>query len=357
MPQEKKAKNMLSHPHICGIGGIGTSGVALLLRDLGIPVTGSDLRPSELTQMLNLRDVYITYQPNPGLATSASCVIVPAVFPQNHPEVEAARAHSIPVIGRTEALAWICQHYVENLTLVLGTQERASVARAIAESEHCGYCTGMASRDGAPHAKFASNLVLDLDERSFYHHPELYKAFTNSRVLISDWAEKSFGYYPDDFSRDIFCANIRPYVRSVECLSSPHPWSSHAPQGIGWFECIAKGRYHEIRMHPVNVASALQKLRHLAHHAPVFAVMRPFISTIRHYDTAIWSQVLSLADRICIISPPYEGCTHQECVEFVQKLCDSGCPVCVCTHSDAREAAGSESFSLWIGAPDIISVL
>ena len=40
------------HAYIAGIGGIGTSGLALLLRDLDFPVWGSDLRESALTKLL-----------------------------------------------------------------------------------------------------------------------------------------------------------------------------------------------------------------------------------------------------------------------------------------------------------------
>lgn len=348
---------MLSHPHICGIGGIGTSGVALLLCDLQIPVTGSDLRPSELTQLLESRGVSISYHPVPERILNASCVIVPAFFPKNHPELHAAQTAGIPVIDRSEALAWICRQHAEHVTLVFGTQQRAQTARAIAESRHCGYCTGMATRDGKPHAKFDKTLIIDLDERGFYHHPKLYQSFSGAHAVISDWEKEDFGYYPSDFSLNLFCSQLTPHTASLEILPPQHRWTLHCPQGIGWFESIGPGHYHEIRMHPVNVASSLKKLHQLACDAPLLAVMRPFVSTLYSYHAEIWAKVLSRSHQILIISPPYEGCTHQDCVEFVQKLCDSACPARLCTLQEAQENARSMPFCLWIGAPDIVSGL
>ena len=344
---------MLSRPHICGIGGIGTSGVALLLCDLGIPVTGSDLRASELTQMLVQRGAEISYVTDLERVKRASCVIVPTVFPKNHPELEMARAQGIPVIERTEALAWICRQYVKDLTIVFGTQERAQVARGLAVDKGWGYCTGMATRDGLPHARFESSMVIDLDERTFHAFEHLYAAFPGARVVISDWVEDDYGYYPAGFSKDVFLKNLTPHVASVES-SVP---SASVVQGIGWFEPVKVGHYHEIRMHPVNVASSLKKLRQISGEASVGVVLRPFVSTLLGYESSIWSKVLGMADRLWVISPPYEGCSTQDCVEFVHKLCDSGCSASLCSLEEAWEIAGVCPFGLWVGAPDIVSGL
>ena len=194
------ASDLFYRPHICGIGGIGTSGVALLLADLGLCVTGSDLRPSELTQLLVDCGIAVTFDEETDRLRDATCLICPASFPSHHPFLQFAHQHHIPVLDRSHALALICRRYVSHAILCLGTLSRSAGARQIAQAiRGAGWCAGAAWRDGSLHAVFGDPLVVDLDERDFFWDPTLFEEFDNADVVITDWQQPDFGYYPKGF--------------------------------------------------------------------------------------------------------------------------------------------------------------
>ncbi|MCT8972578.1 UDP-N-acetylmuramate--L-alanine ligase [Microbaculum marinisediminis] len=91
--------------HFVGIGGIGMSGIAELLADLGYTVQGSDQAESANVERLRARGVTVTVgHAAENVGTAAVVVISTAVKPDN-PELVAARSRHIPVIRRAEMLA------------------------------------------------------------------------------------------------------------------------------------------------------------------------------------------------------------------------------------------------------------
>ncbi len=91
--------------HFVGIGGIGMSGIAEILLNLGYPVSGSDLKLSPVTERLARLGARI-YEGHAAehLGNSRAVVVSSAVRPDN-PEVLEARRRQIPVIPRGEMLA------------------------------------------------------------------------------------------------------------------------------------------------------------------------------------------------------------------------------------------------------------
>ncbi|HPQ71329.1 MAG TPA: UDP-N-acetylmuramate--L-alanine ligase [bacterium] len=93
------------HIHFIGIGGIGMSGIAEVLLNLGFKVSGSDLRHNEIT--LNLARLGATvYEGHRAEQVEGADVVVTsaAIRPEN-PEISSAKALQIPVIHRAEMLA------------------------------------------------------------------------------------------------------------------------------------------------------------------------------------------------------------------------------------------------------------
>ena len=91
--------------HFVGIGGIGMSGIAELLVNLGYTVSGSDSRRSETTDRmidLGLRVAIGHAAENIG---DADVVVTSSAVAQDNPEVLAARANKVPVVPRAEMLA------------------------------------------------------------------------------------------------------------------------------------------------------------------------------------------------------------------------------------------------------------
>src|SRR6478735_9156663 len=91
--------------HFAGIGGIGMSGLAEVLLELGYRVSGSDLKLSPVTERLaRLGAVIHQGHAAENLAEAKALVVSTAVRPDN-PEVVEARRRGIPVIPRGELLA------------------------------------------------------------------------------------------------------------------------------------------------------------------------------------------------------------------------------------------------------------
>lgn len=91
--------------HFVGIGGIGMSGIAEVLLNLGFTVTGSDLRKTDTTDRLSaLGATIFEGHREENLNTSDVVVVSSAVRPDN-PEVRRAKELFIPVIQRAEMLA------------------------------------------------------------------------------------------------------------------------------------------------------------------------------------------------------------------------------------------------------------
>lgn len=93
------------HIHFVGIGGIGMSGIAELLLNLGYKVSGSDLRESDITRHLTAVGAKVYIGHRAAWIAGAEVVVISSAIRDDNPEVAAARQEKIPVIPRAEMLA------------------------------------------------------------------------------------------------------------------------------------------------------------------------------------------------------------------------------------------------------------
>ncbi|MGA3187727.1 MAG: UDP-N-acetylmuramate--L-alanine ligase [Bryobacteraceae bacterium] len=93
------------HVHFVGIGGIGMSGLAEVLLELGYRVSGSDLKFSPITERLSARGATIMQGHKAENVEGAKAVVVSSAVQSENPEVLEARRLAIPVIPRGELLA------------------------------------------------------------------------------------------------------------------------------------------------------------------------------------------------------------------------------------------------------------
>ncbi|MEE4315027.1 MAG: UDP-N-acetylmuramate--L-alanine ligase [Desulfofustis sp.] len=91
--------------HFVGIGGIGMSGIAELLANLGYRVSGSDLSRSRITDRLAELGCTVRIGHNREWSAGADVVVTSSAIAAGNPEVVAAREAGIPVIMRAEMLA------------------------------------------------------------------------------------------------------------------------------------------------------------------------------------------------------------------------------------------------------------
>lgn len=98
-------KKKTKHIHFVGIGGIGMSGIAEVLLNLGYRVSGSDLRESKITRRLETMGGVIYLGHESERIAGADVVVTSTAIKDNNPEVLAAHEQHIPVIPRAEMLA------------------------------------------------------------------------------------------------------------------------------------------------------------------------------------------------------------------------------------------------------------
>jgi UDP-N-acetylmuramate--alanine ligase len=92
--------------HFVGIGGIGMSGIAELLANLGFDVSGSDMRRSETTDRLTTKFGVKVYEGHQRAHVGdAEVVVFSSAVGASNPEIVEASRRSIPVIPRAEMLA------------------------------------------------------------------------------------------------------------------------------------------------------------------------------------------------------------------------------------------------------------
>src|SRR6188508_2232561 len=98
-------RGRVRHVHFIGVGGIGMSGLAEILRTLEFDVSGSDLREGENTKSLQRLGVRIDVGHRAENVVGADVVVYSSAIPVQNPEVVEARERGIPVISRAEMLA------------------------------------------------------------------------------------------------------------------------------------------------------------------------------------------------------------------------------------------------------------
>ncbi len=91
--------------HFVGIGGIGMSGIARLLRLEGFAVSGSDERASEITRRLAAEGCRVTIGHSAAAVRGASVAVISSAVKEDNPEVREARRLGVPVAQRAQMLA------------------------------------------------------------------------------------------------------------------------------------------------------------------------------------------------------------------------------------------------------------
>ncbi len=91
--------------HFIGIGGIGMSGIAEVMHNLGYRVQGSDIADSYVVEGLRKRGIKVAIGHAPENVDGVAVVVTSTAVQRGNPEVEAALAQRIPLVRRAEMLA------------------------------------------------------------------------------------------------------------------------------------------------------------------------------------------------------------------------------------------------------------
>src|SRR5580700_108467 len=116
--------------HFVGIGGIGMSGIAEVLLNLGHQVQGSDLSDNANVKRLREQGATVFVGHDKANLGAAAVVVISSAVKRDNPEVVAARARRIPVVRRAEMLAELMR--LKQCVAVAGTHGKTTTTSLVA---------------------------------------------------------------------------------------------------------------------------------------------------------------------------------------------------------------------------------
>ena len=114
--------------HFVGIGGIGMSGIAEVLINLGYSVQGSDASDSANVKRLRDKGAKISVGHSAAALGDAEVVVVSTAIKRDNPELTAARAKRLPVVRRAEMLAELMR--LKRCVAIAGTHGKTTTTCA-----------------------------------------------------------------------------------------------------------------------------------------------------------------------------------------------------------------------------------
>ncbi|HEY6028038.1 MAG TPA: UDP-N-acetylmuramate--L-alanine ligase [Pseudolabrys sp.] len=116
--------------HFVGIGGIGMSGIAEVLCNLGYTVTGSDVADSANVKRLRDKGIKVAIGHKAENIDGADVVVVSSAIKRDNPELVAARAKRLPVVRRAEMLAELMR--LKSCVAIAGTHGKTTTTSMVA---------------------------------------------------------------------------------------------------------------------------------------------------------------------------------------------------------------------------------
>src|SRR3954463_8046495 len=211
--------------HFVGIGGIGMSGIAEGLHNLGYQVQGSDIAEGYNVARLRAAGIAVSVGHAAENLGGAQVVVVSTAVKKDNPEVQAARAKLIPVVRRAEMLAELMR--LKWSIAVGGTHGKTTTTSLISTMLEAAHLDPTVINGGIINA-YGTNtrlgsgdwMVIEADESdgSFTRLPAIIAVVTNmDPEHLDHWgtAEAMVAGY------DQFVANVPFYGFAVLCIDHP----------------------------------------------------------------------------------------------------------------------------------------
>ncbi|WP_264213015.1 UDP-N-acetylmuramate--L-alanine ligase [Leisingera thetidis] len=211
--------------HFVGIGGIGMSGIAEVLLNLGYMVQGSDLKSSKITARLEELGARIFVGQKAENLDEAAVVVISSAIKPGNPELDEARLRGLPVVRRADMLAELMR--LKSNVAIAGTHGKTTTTTMMAELMVAGGFDPTIVNGGIIHA-YGSNarmgqgewMVVEADESdgSFNRLPATIAVVTNiDPEHMEHWGD--FDTLRDGFLE--FVSNIPFYGIAVCCTDHP----------------------------------------------------------------------------------------------------------------------------------------
>jgi len=213
------------HVHLVAIGGIGMSGIAEILLNLGFQVSGSDLHAGEATERLERLGARIHIGHDAEQIRGADVVVRSSAVTPANPEVQAARRKGVPVIRRAEMLAELMR--LKYGIAVAGSHGKTTTTSLVAEVLAAGGLDPTVVVGRRARATGA-NAILGRGEYMVAEADESDGSFTSlvpTIAVVTNLDLEHVDYYPDlpalreAFRR--FLARVPFYGACVLCADDP----------------------------------------------------------------------------------------------------------------------------------------
>jgi UDP-N-acetylmuramate--alanine ligase len=217
----------IQHVHFVGIGGIGMSGIAEVLINLGFHVSGSDLKRSGVTDRLQQMGVEISEGHSAENVGQPHVVVRSTAVRDDNPEIIEAHRRSIPVIPRAEMLAELMR-LKPHTVAVAGSHGKTTTTSMVATVlGHAGLDPTMVV--GGVVGAFGSNAHLGTSDLMVVEADESDRSFlmlTPTIAVVTNIDREHMDYYHDmDDVRACFASFVNKvpfYGSSVLCLDDPN---------------------------------------------------------------------------------------------------------------------------------------
>ena len=216
----------IKHIHFVGIGGIGMSGIAEVLLNLGYRVSGSDMKESDITERLRKLGGEICIGHRHENITTPHVVVISSAVTKDNVEVVAAREKQVPVIPRAEMLAELMR--LKYGIAIAGAHGKTTTTSLVATVLAAGgidptVVIGGKLNSLGTNAKLGQGefLVAEADESD-----GSFLKLSPTIAVVTTIDAEHLDYYKDiDEIKDAFLAFINKvpfYGVSVLCLDQPH---------------------------------------------------------------------------------------------------------------------------------------
>ena len=220
-------KHKVRRIHFVGIGGVGMSGIAEVLANLGYQVSGSDLAANAATRRLGSLGVKIFLQHKPDQVEGADAVVVSSAVQADNPELVAARERRIPVVPRALMLAELMR--LKHGVAIAGTHGKTTTTSLVASVLAEGgldptFVIGGRLNAAGSNARLGGGdfIVVEADESdaSFLHLQPVIAVVTNIDADHMDTYGQEFPRLKQAFVQ--FLQNLPFYGAAVLCADDPH---------------------------------------------------------------------------------------------------------------------------------------
>jgi UDP-N-acetylmuramate--alanine ligase len=211
--------------HFIGIGGIGMSGIAEVLHNLGYKVQGSDVAENSNTRRLVELGIAVMIGHKPENIDAAQVVVVSSAIKPDNPEIVAARARRIPVVRRAEMLGELMR--LKWAIAVAGTHGKTTTTSMIGALLETALLDPTVINGGIINA-YGTNTRLGDSDWMVVEADESDGTFTRlpaAVAVITNIDPEHLDYYGDfatlQQAFEVFAGNIPFYGFAVLCIDHP----------------------------------------------------------------------------------------------------------------------------------------